>query len=59
MNCVFYDTLGEEKIAKEKNTEEKKCGIKECEYWPNSHPLILYLPVRNSDSHSFLPHFQQ
>ena len=51
-------TLREEKIAKEENAEENKCGIKECEYWPNSHSLIPHFPVRNSNSDSFLPHFQ-
>ena len=37
---------------------KKKCGIKECEYWPNLHYLIPHFPVSNSNSHSFLPHFQ-
>ena len=47
MNIFYISnlcTLREEKIAKENHAEEKKCEIKQCEYWPNSH--------------SFLPHFQ-
>ena len=28
MNCVFYDTLRKEKIAKGKNTEEKNMELK-------------------------------
>ena len=45
LNISKTATFREEKIVKEKNAEEKKCGIKEFEYWPNSHSSFPDFPV--------------
>ena len=52
------DYLKGRKDCEGKECGRKKCEIKECEYLPNLHSLIPYFPVRNSNLHSFLVHFQ-